>query len=216
MDCRDPDGRVGREAIAAAGFQFREEDTAARQLERLGFRRESVTDVLLTHADPDHAGGLADFPLARVHVSAEEHVALGSGNPRYRPPQFAHGPRWVPHGPSDRRWFGLEARPVELGGGEVFLVPLFGHTIGHCGVAVRTGGRWLLHAGDAYYLRAELGADDHPVSALAALRADDDPRRVASLEELRRLARDHAGEVVMVGYHDVSEFPPGSVGPAAR
>jgi glyoxylase-like metal-dependent hydrolase (beta-lactamase superfamily II) len=91
--------------------------------------------------------------------------------------------------------------------GEVLLVPLFGHTLGHCGVAVRQGSRWLLHVGDAYYLRAELGADEHPVSGLAAARADDDALRRATLAELRRLARDHAGEVEMVGYHDGSEFP---------
>jgi glyoxylase-like metal-dependent hydrolase (beta-lactamase superfamily II) len=210
LDVRDPTGRVGPEAIAAAGFQFRDEDTAARQVERLGFPLADVTDILLTHADPDHAGGLADFPRARVHLAAEEFAALHSGNPRYRPPQFAHGPRWVPHPRSEERWFGLEARPVDLGAGaEIQLVWLPGHTLGHCGAAVRTGGRWLLHVGDAYYLRVELETDDHPVSALAALRADDDARRRASLAELRRLARDHATEIDLLGYHDVGELPPG-------
>lgn len=93
LDVRGPVGRVGPEAIAAAGFQFREGDTAARQVERLGFRTADVHDILLTHADPDHVGGLADFPRARVHLAAEELDALQSGNPRYRPVQFAHGPR---------------------------------------------------------------------------------------------------------------------------
>ena len=83
-------------------------------------------------------------------------------------------------------------------------------------MAVRQGARWLLHVGDAYYLRVELTADDHPVSALTAARADDDHERRASLEHLRRLARDHAGEVEMFGYHDFGEFPAASVlGPAA-
>lgn len=76
-------------------------------------------------------------------------------------------------------------------------------------VVFRTGDRWLLYVGDAYYLRVELETDDHPVSVLAALRADDGTRRRASLDELRRLARDHTPEIDLVGYHDVSEFPPG-------
>lgn len=212
LDVRDPVGRVGPEAIAAAGFRFREGDTAARRIEGLGFRPADVRHVLLTHGDPDHAGGLADFPHARVHLSAEEHDALRSENPRYRPVQFDHGPAWEPYLPSAERWFGLEARRADLGAGaEVLLIPLFGHTPGHCGVAVRTGNRWGLHVGDAYYLRAELTTDDHPVSALAALRADDDSRRRASLAELRRLARDHAGEIDLFGYHDVGEFPPGEL-----
>ncbi len=212
LDVRNPAGRVGLEAIAAAGFQFHEEQTAARQVERLGFRPADVRDILLTHADPDHAGGLADFPHARVHIAAEELDALQLGNPRYRPAQFAHGPRWVSHPQSEKRWFGLEARPVDLGAGaEVQLVWLPGHTLGHCGVAVRTGGRWLLHVGDAYYLRVELETDDHPVSALAAMRADDDTRRRAGLAELRRLARDHAAEIDLFGFHDVGEFPLGTL-----
>jgi glyoxylase-like metal-dependent hydrolase (beta-lactamase superfamily II) len=93
-------------------------------------------------------------------------------------------------------------------GAEVLLVPLFGHTLGHCGVAIRQGDRWVLHAGDAYYLRVELDTDDHPVSALTAQRADDNSKRVASLEHLRRLARDHAAEIDLFGYHDFAEFPP--------
>jgi glyoxylase-like metal-dependent hydrolase (beta-lactamase superfamily II) len=90
---------------------------------------------------------------------------------------------------------------------EVLLIPLFGHTLGHCGVAIQQGDRWLLHVGDAYYLRDELTFDDHPVSQLASLRADDDPRRRASLEALRRLVRDHSSEIDLLGYHDPTEFP---------
>jgi hypothetical protein len=31
----------------------------------------------------------------------------------------------------------------------MWLVPLFGHTRGHCGVAIRNGSGWLFHVGDA-------------------------------------------------------------------
>jgi glyoxylase-like metal-dependent hydrolase (beta-lactamase superfamily II) len=107
------------------------------------------------------------------------------------------------------RWFETEARPLPpLAGAEALLIPLFGHTLGHCGVAVRNGGRWLLHVGDAYYLRVELTTNDHPVSALAALRADDDALRRESLAVLRRITRDHGAEVEMFGYHDFTELPP--------
>jgi len=212
-DVAHPVERIGREAIAAAGFRFHAEMAAARRVEQLGFPPESVAAVLLTHGDPDHVGGLADFPAASVHVAAEERAALAGPDPRYRAPQFAHGPRWVEHGPARERWFGLEARRVDLFDGvDTFLVPLFGHTLGHCGVAVQVGGRWLLHVGDAYYLRVELERDDHPVSNLAVARAADDRARRASLAHLRRLQRDHADAVDLVGYHDFGEFPPGALG----
>jgi len=63
-----------------------------REIERLGFRPEQVTDIVLTHGDVDHAGGLADFPHAQVHLSEEEANVIRSGNPRYIARQFAHGP----------------------------------------------------------------------------------------------------------------------------
>lgn len=212
QDIARPIERIGQPAIDAAGFQFHERLTAARQVERLGFQATDITDIVLTHGDPDHAGGLADFPTAVVHLSAEEHARLGSGHWRYSADQFAHQPRWVTHQRSTEQWFGTEARPLPLlAGTEAFLIPLFGHTLGHCGVAVRAGNRWLLHVGDAYYLRVELSADDHPVSALTTLRADDDALRRESLATLRRIARDHGAEVEMFGYHDFTEFPPGSL-----
>lgn len=113
----------------------------------------------------------------------------------------------MPYEACNRNWFGLKARTVELGfSSEVLLIPLFGHTLGHCGVAVQQGDRWLLHVGDAYYLRAELTEDDHPVSAFAAQRADNDEWRRESLAQLRRLFRDHGDEIELVGYHDTTEF----------
>jgi glyoxylase-like metal-dependent hydrolase (beta-lactamase superfamily II) len=209
-DVRNPVERLGQPLIDVAGFRFHEPDTAVRRVEALGLSPGDVRHVVLTHGDPDHAGGLADFPDAQVHVSEEELAHISGGHGRYVPTQFAHGPAWKTYGRSARRWFGLEARPVELGfSSEVLLIPLFGHTLGHCGVAIRQGNRWLLHGGDAYYLRVELATDDHPVSLLAAHRADDDGRRRASLEHLRRLVRDDGGEVDVVGYHDITELPAG-------
>lgn len=208
-DVRAPVERFGQTLIDLAGFQFREQDTAVRQIEALGLDPAQVTDIVLTHGDPDHAGGLADFPAARVHICDRERAAIEAKGPRYLPIQFAHGPRWQDVTSFPDRWYGVPAAPIPLGFGEpVLVVQLHGHALGHCGVAVRQGDRWLLHVGDAYYLRVELETDDHPVSQLAAIRADDDPARRANLEHLRRIHREHPTEVTMFGYHDLGERSP--------
>ena len=208
LDVQSPVERLGQQLIDLAGFQFHEHDTAVRRIEQLGFASNDVHHIVMTHCDPDHAGGLADFPGAEVHIAEEELAHCRSGHWRYVPAQFDHNPRWKTYGKSQRDWFGLEARPVALGfSSEVLLIPLFGHTAGHCGVAVQQGERWLLHVGDAYYLRAELTVDEHPVSAMAAQRADNDVWRRASLQELRRLFELHADEIDMTGYHDITELP---------
>lgn len=207
-DVDTPVARLGQSLIDLAGFQFHESDTAVRRIEAAGLAPGQVRNIILTHGDPDHAGGLADFPDAQIHLSKEELDSISSGHWRYVPMQFAHGPSWKSYGHSERQWFGLNARPVQLGfSSEVLLIPLFGHTVGHCGVAVQQGSRWLLHVGDAYYLRAELTKENHPVSQLAAQRADDDVQRRVSLDQLRRLMQDHADEIDMIGYHDLTELP---------
>lgn len=209
-DVQNPTGRLGQALIEMAGFQFRESDTAVRRIVALGYSAGDVRHIVLTHGDPDHTGGLADFPDAEVHLSREEHASITAGQERYVAPHFAHGPGWRTYGRSTGQWYGLEARSVDLGfSSEVLLIPLFGHTLGHCGVAVQQGDRWLLHVGDAYYLRAELTVADHPVSAFAASRAESDEQRRMSLEQLRRVARSHGDTVDMIGYHDISELPAG-------
>lgn len=69
QDCADPVGRLGQELIDLAGFRFDESQTAVRQIERLGLNPAEVRHSVLTHCDPDHVGGLADFPEAEVHAN---------------------------------------------------------------------------------------------------------------------------------------------------
>lgn len=207
LDVRNPVERLSQELIDMAGFQFNESDTAVRRIEALGFSVDDVRHIVLTHCDPDHTGGLADFPKAQVHVAQEELQHMQSGHWRYVASHFEHGPNWQTHSHGARDWFGLKARPIDVDSSvEVLLIPLFGHTIGHCGVAIRQDSRWLLHAGDAYYLRVELTEDNHAVSSLAAQRADNDDWRLSSLKELRQMFASHEDEIEMIGYHDISEL----------
>jgi glyoxylase-like metal-dependent hydrolase (beta-lactamase superfamily II) len=207
LDVQNPVERLGQELIDLAGFQFNEFDTAVRRIQEAGLHPDQLRHIVLTHCDPDLVGGLADFPNEQVHVGVEELTHASSGHWRYVPKQFEHDPQWMRSEASNRKWFGLEARPVELGfSSEVLLIPLFGHTLGYCGVAVQQGDRWLLHVDDAYYLRAELTEDDHPISEFAAQRADNDECRRESLAQLRRLMWDHGDEIELVGNHDISEI----------
>jgi glyoxylase-like metal-dependent hydrolase (beta-lactamase superfamily II) len=41
-----------------------ERDTLVRRVEALGFSPSDVGAIVLTHADPDHTGGLAELPAA--------------------------------------------------------------------------------------------------------------------------------------------------------
>ena len=174
---RDPAGGIGAPTLRVLRPKLDPEETAVRQIEARGYEARDVRHVILTHLDLDHAGGLPDFPEARVHVLAAEHRDATRGRSlgvalryplllahplffaqRYRPFVWSHGPRWTLHEPgAGERWFGFEGvRTMEGLPPEILLVPLPGHTFGHMGVAVDVGDRWILHAGDAYFHRGQL------------------------------------------------------------
>lgn len=178
------------------------EQTALWQVRQLGFDPADVGDVVLTHFDLDHAGGLADFPHARVHLTAAEALAATTRpswleRQRYPIRQQAHGPRLVAHEPGGGTWRGLPGATEVLPG--VLLIPLPGHSRGHAGVAVDDR---ILHAGDAFYHHATLtGGRVPPILRLqeAAL-AYDRAEVTAGHERLAELARDPS--LRLVNGHD--------------
>ena len=71
-DVRNPRPRLSPFFLNLNRPRLNEDMTAVRQIERLGFKAEDVRHIVLTHLDFDHAGGLDDFPMARVHVMNDE------------------------------------------------------------------------------------------------------------------------------------------------
>ncbi len=218
-DVADPRTRVPASFRAYARPRLSPEEPVIAQLPRLGLSPFDVRHIVLTHLDLDHAGGLGDFPGAQVHVSRAE-LDAATRQERglrygYTPAQWRHGPRWAPHETSGERWFGFEAvRPLSLPRGherdDLLLIPLAGHTRGHCGVAVRTGDRWLLHAGDAFFHEREIRPESPscPIGlrVFQSLLQENGPVRLANQQRLRDLVRDHGDEVRVINSHDPRMF----------
>lgn len=189
-------------------------ETAVAQVRALGYDPGDVRHILITHLDLDHAGGLADFPHAEVHLHATE-LELVRRKPlaarlRYRFGQWDHGPRWVDHAEPGEPWFGFErVKLIDSLGVEIAMIPLFGHSAGHSGYAIRSGDRWLLHAGDAYLNQGEIASPPRSTAALRgyhALNSDDRGRRLENAERLGALARDHGDQITVFCSHDPTEW----------
>jgi glyoxylase-like metal-dependent hydrolase (beta-lactamase superfamily II) len=216
-DVRDPASRLNRFFLALNQPAFDEDMTAVRQIEALGYRASDVRHIVLTHLDFDHAGGLDDFPHARVHLlAAERDAALAQrtllDRMRYRPQQWSSRPSWRGYLPTEgERWFGfdcvagLEGMPPDI-----LLIPLVGHTLGHAGVAVRRDRDWLLLAGDAYFFHAEMDAVrprcTPGLRLYQALMEKDRASRLRNQDRLRALRTHHGDEVTILCSHDVREF----------
>lgn len=216
-DVRAPASRLSSMFLWLMSPDFREEMTAVRQIERLGFRAQEVRHIVLTHLDFDHAGGLDDFPLARVHLMRGEQESAARQDTwldrqRYRPQQWSSRPRWQAHDCSaGELWHGFRCvRPLEGIGDDVLLVPLQGHTLGHAGVALRTDPGWLLMAGDAYFYHAEMDTEapycTPGLRMYQTLMEKNRHERLANQARLRTLKREHRAEIQVLSAHDPVEF----------
>ncbi len=208
-------GRLSPVLRALEQPSFDEKETAARQIERLGLRCADVRAIVLTHLDFDHAGGLDDFPEARVHVLARELERATRrrswlDRQRFRPAQWQSA-RWTPYPSEGESWFGFESVRAAAGlGEEILFIPLPGYTSGHAGVAVRTRTGWLLHCGDAYFCAEQM----NPVRpyctpglcAYERLMAQDRTALRRNQGRLRALARERFGNVQLFCAHDPVEF----------
>jgi glyoxylase-like metal-dependent hydrolase (beta-lactamase superfamily II) len=216
--------RMGRAFIALMGAALDPAETAVAQVLAAGYQVEDVTDIVVTHLDLDHAGGLGDFPKAKVHVFADELAAATARKTvkeknRYISAQWAHGPDWVEHTLPDQQsagdsWLGFDS--VRAVSDDVLLIPLRGHTRGHCGVAVkRPSGGWFLHAGDAYFSHGEKELPPTCPSGLSMFQTFvqiDKKARHANQDRLRTLHAEHgpdsgaAETVTIFSAHDSVEY----------
>ena len=153
------------------------------QLALLGLEAEDVTELVLTHGDIDHVGGMHDLPHARVVLARAEHDA---GPPRY------HGDFRPLVWPASAR-LRLVARDEEIAPGvTVLLTP--GHSPGHLSLVVQLRGTGcVVLACDAISREVELatGVNGGASDVEAARR---------SAQRLLALARDR--DALLVYGHD--------------
>lgn len=176
-DLSDPAARLGAQRF----FMRPDTDlahTAIRQIEARGFGAGDVSHIVLTHMDFDHVGGLADFPAAQVHTTADEYAAAVTDpdfldKRRYRPIGWAHGPRITTHEGRGDRWdHDLTGHEVVPG---ITIIPMPGHSRGHAAVAVDAGtSGTLIHAGDALFdasCLSDTSPSGRPLTKISSLRA---------------------------------------------
>lgn len=197
--------------------QFVEDNTAVRQVERLGYNADDVRHIVMTHLDFDHAGGIEDFPGATVHVFATELSAARArrggltGPARYRAIQWDDNVQFRIYEAGGEPWYGFPSvRGLKGLPPEILLIPLVGHTWGHCGVAVRNQRGWMLHAGDAYFFSHEM--DWRFPRCPPGLRfyqwmmEVDRGARLDNQQRLRALIRERGSEISVFCAHDPVEL----------
>jgi len=78
-DMRYPERRLSGFFRLLNNIRYSEQMSALAQIQLLGFQAEDVRHIILTHLDFDHAGGISDFPAARIHLLQRELDTVRSG-----------------------------------------------------------------------------------------------------------------------------------------
>ena len=213
---RDVEGKTGLSEPFRrfVGPALDHSETAIAQIIALGLDPDDVRHLVVTHLDLDHAGGMPDFPKARVHLHSREHAAAMARTnfkerERYLKAHWAHGPKWEVYTEDGDTWRGLPA-VMKLRGldADVGILPMHGHTRGHSAIIVKDRSRWLVHAGDAYFHHHAVdGAGKVPVGFRGFERAVqmDQAQRRASVAALRQLRTSYQ-DVDLFCAHDPHEY----------
>lgn len=215
-EVRNPQARLSKFFLNLLKPEFREELTAIRQIEKLGYDPKDVRHIVLTHLDFDHAGGLDDFPWATVHMMRSERDSAFEqktwlDRQRYRPKQWRTRGNWKVYDPLEgTSWYGF-TKVQELEGlpPEVALIPLIGHTLGHAGVAIKSD-KWLFNTGDAYFFHQEMNFEKPRCTPglefYQTMMEKDRKSRLWNQERLRHLKHGFQNEVEVFCSHDPHEF----------
>jgi glyoxylase-like metal-dependent hydrolase (beta-lactamase superfamily II) len=171
-------------------------------LEKAGIDREAVTDVLFTHAHPDHFWGAVDnfddiaFPKASFHIAEAERALWAASDIASRLPpdreMFAAGATRILKALGDRLvTFKPDAEVVP--GVKAIATP--GHTPGHVSFQVQGSNGGLMVLGDA--LTHRVVSVQHPQWASGS----DMDGAQGSATRLRLLDRLAADKLACIGYH---------------
>ena len=157
----------------SAAYTGKDICTYMEALDRLGYKPEQVTKILLTHRHADHSGELRSFPNAKIYVNADE---LGA--------QELQGvDNIVPVSFTDGAYYNFpESQKISDG---IYFIKAKGHTNGNSLVVVENDGLFYMMQGDITYVDEALYENKLSVvyDDLAAARV--------TLDRVREFVRNH-------------------------
>lgn len=190
--------------------KYSTEDTCTHKIAELGFTTKDIQHIFLTHADIDHAGALVHFPQAQIHIHESEAQYFNNIPLRYSFRYFREtlpsSTHLITHRSFGEHWQGFQSvYPIKELKDEVCLIPLLGHSAGHCGIGIYFQGRWTIHCGDAFYFIEDLATELHKRSlaseSLQTLSAFNNEQRMQTIHQLQQL-KNNALDIKIINSHD--------------
>ncbi len=154
-----------------------------KELAALGIAASSVSDVVLTHSDSDHVGGLSAFPDAQVYLPKDEVAMIDRTTARffgfiYNKP-FGDGYKTLEDG-----------QTVTIAGATIQCIASPGHTAGHMSYLVNGS---VLIAGDILNVAQGKIVMDRKFINIDNKQREQSIRKLAGLEGVSLLCPMHSG-----------------------
>ncbi len=185
---RSPRPRLQRRFVPDPIF----DRSSGQAMRELGLDPNDVRVVVLTHLDWDHAGGLADFPNARVLLHRPEHdfATTAAGRWRYEPGLWPDDFTPTVYDLDPEPCGPFPASRTVTDDGTVTIVGLPGHSLGQVGVIVHVADLDVFFVAD-HILREDWFLDDFDAGRLVGLghfhraKARETSRRIHSFVSAR-------------------------------
>lgn len=175
-----------------------DDETAVSWVRELEIDPVSIKWIILSHFDPDHYGGLKDFPTARIvcSVNAWQSVVGKTGLAALCSRIL---PELLPDDIAGRLWLIPDTKGTKAGlfpvthdlfsDSSVLLVNLPGHAAGHIGALVSSDGSRYLLAGDACWTIASLQGERYRggLHRRIAVDRDANDRTFLMLKKLKKI-----------------------------
>ncbi|QMV39805.1 MBL fold metallo-hydrolase [Cohnella cholangitidis] len=189
--------------------RLQEENTAVRQLVKLGIKAEDVRYVILSHFHADHIGGARDFPYARFLYPQASYEAVRTLGPvRATRAGFIAG--LLPDGfaeigqPIEREGKSVslpDGMPFNVGldifgDGSLIAIQLPGHAAGQIGLLLRTANARVLLCADAAWSSRAI-RENRPPHPVAGFVMSDRSAYRDSFERLRRWQAADPGLIIV-------------------